>query len=315
VTVAWSEQDIPDLSGKLAVVTGGNGGLGFETVRALATRGADVVMAARNLDKAAAAAEQLRTRGVAGTVEVAHLDLASLDSVRSFAAGVVGTRPSIDILVNNAGVMGIPRQETADGFEMQLGVNHLGHFALTALLLPALLASGDGRVVTVTSWARFFAGRLDGGDPHLTNGYDPWRAYNQSKLANVRFTIELDHRLHAAGTPVIAVAADPGFAATDLQANSFRLARGASQRFFRSAVRLVGAPPRRGAAPQIRAATDPDTQGGMVYGLRFLFYGSPVGIPIPKRHRDPEQLAALWEVSERETGMPFDVAAHRPPEG
>lgn len=307
--MGWVEQDIPDLTGAVAVVTGGNGGLGLETVRALATHGCDVVMAARDLEKASRAAERLQRLGVAGTVDVNHLDLASLDSIRTFASTVLSVRPTVDILVNNAGVMGIPRLETADGFEMQLGVNHLGHFVLTALLLPALLASGHGRVVNVTSWARFFAGDLDGDDPHMTKGYDAWGAYNRSKLANVRFTVELDRRLRAAGGGATVVAADPGFTSTDLQATSYRMTGGGSQRFFHTMVRLAGAPPRTGAAPQIRGATDPGAEGGTLFGLRFLFYGSPVRVPIMKRHRDPEQLRLLWEISEQETATPFDVPA------
>jgi NAD(P)-dependent dehydrogenase (short-subunit alcohol dehydrogenase family) len=271
-------------------------------------KGAHVVIGARNLEKAKAAETLIRSDAPGASVEVRRLDLASLESVRSFAGEVLADHPVITVLVNNAGVMGIPRAETSDGFEMQFGVNHLGHFALTALLFPALAMSGDGRVVTVSSWARFFARPLDPDDPHLKSGYDPWRAYNQSKLANVHFAIELDRRIRDAGVPVRSLAADPGFSATDLQANSARLAGGPSQRFFHNAVRLLGSSPLRGALPQLRAATDPSALGGSLYGLRFLAHGAPVRIPIPKRHRDPQRLLALWELSERETGMRFEIA-------
>jgi len=166
--MAWSERDIADLTGAVAVITGGNGGLGLETTRELARNGAHVVMAARDQEKAAAAGESILGEVASASIEVSALDLASLSSVRSFASRVLGAHPSIDILVNNAGVMGIPRAETADGFEMQFGVNHLGHFVLTALLLPALIRSTGGRVVTVTSGARLVRGAtIDPDDPHL----------------------------------------------------------------------------------------------------------------------------------------------------
>lgn len=305
--MAWSADDIPDLTGRVAVVTGGNGGLGLETSRELARRGATVVIAARNMEKAAGARDEISSELPAALLELAPLDLASLESVRLFASRVVTEHPTIDVLVNNAGVMAIPRALTADGFEMQLGVNHLGHFALTALMLPSLLRSPGGRVVTVTSTGRYMPRAVDPEDPHLASGYGPWRSYGQSKLANLHFAVELHSRLDAAGTRVKSVAADPGFSATDLQAHSLRRSGGRSQRFFRAAVGIFGSSPSVGALPQLRAATDPTARGGELFALPWVVGGSPVRIRLGRRSTDRLARRVLWETSERETGMAFDV--------
>ena len=305
--MAWTTDDIPELTGRTAVVTGANGGLGFETARALARRGAHVVMAVRNLERGEPARDAIIRDTPGASLELVVLDLASLASVREAGATIAAAHPVVDILVNNAGVMGIPYRRTTDGQEMQFAVNHLGHFALTALLMPSMLRSDAGRVVSVTSTARFLGRTVDPHDPSTEKGYGPWRAYGRAKLAAAQFTVELDRRLATAGAPVRALAADPGFARTDLQANSARQKPGLSQRFFDASVRRVGSTPERGALPQLRAATDPRASGGALYALRFVMRGAPVRFPYLSPFLGEKSRATLWTVSERETGVPFDV--------
>lgn len=308
--MAWSARRIPDQSGRVAVVTGANGGLGLEVARELARKGAHLVMASRDQAKAEAARASIREEIPGASLELRPLDLASVASVREAAARILADHPRIDILVNNAGVMGIPERRTEDGFEMQLGVNHLGHFALTALLLPALLRSEDARVVSVTSTGRHARGELDPDNPHLVGRYDPWRAYGQSKLANVRFALELDARFRAAGTSARSIVVHPGFANTDLQARSVReTGGGRSQRFFRAAVARYGMTPARGALALLRAATDPGGEGGVLYAPRWVNWGPPVRRPLLRRARNRAARQTLWEVSERETGITLDVQA------
>ena len=306
--MSWKASDIPDQSGRVAVVTGANGGLGLETARELSRRGARVVMAARNLDKAARAESEIKGQIPDATLEVRALDLSSLASINQFATEVLAVYERIDILVNNAGVMGTPRRETVDGFELQFGTNHLGHFALTALLMPALLQAGGARVVTVTSTGRFFRGKLNAEDPHLTNNYGPWRAYGQSKRANAHFALELDRRLRTARANVASLVADPGYTNTDLQAQSVRTSEGSgrSQRFFHLWVQRVGVSPAAGALPQLRAATDPAAGGGELYAPRWVSAGSPVRFPMLPPSR--KTLERLWQVSERETGIDFVIS-------
>lgn len=310
--MSWTASDIPDQTGRVAVVTGANGGLGLETARELARKGAHVVMAARNLEKAAAAEADIRSEVPDASLEVRKLDLASLDSVKAFASEVLNAHDRVDILVNNAGVMATPRMETADGFELQFGTNHLGHFALSAQLMPALLRAERARVVTVTSTARHF-GRLDEDDPHHTESYGPWRAYGQSKRANAHFALELDRRLRAAGAPVESLVAHPGYSHTDLQAASARSTNeeGWSQRFFHTWVQRIGMDQSDGALSQLRAATDPDAQGGELYAPRFVNSGPPVRRPILPFSRNATDLETLWELSERETGITFDIPDNR----
>jgi len=309
--MSWTEADIPDQSGRVAVVTGANGGLGLETARALAEHGAHVVLAARNHDKAERAEARIRAAYPAASVEVRRLDLGALASVREFAEQAGTAHPRIDVLVNNAGVMAVPEGRTADGFETQFGTNHLGHFALTALLLPALLRASAARVVTVTSTARHAGRPLDPDNPHLRGGrYTPWRAYGQSKLANVHFALGLQHRLEAAGAPAISLVAHPGLANTDLQAASVRAsAGGASQRFWHVLAGSTGMTPARGALPQLRAATDPAARGGQLYAPRFVNFGPPVRRPLLPRPGQRTAMETLWAISERETGITLDVAA------
>jgi NAD(P)-dependent dehydrogenase (short-subunit alcohol dehydrogenase family) len=307
--MSWTAADIPDQTGRVAVVTGANGGLGLEVARALAARGARVVIAARDQAKAAAAQASIRGQVPDAELELQPLDLASQASVRQAAASVLAGHPRVDVLVNNAGVMGIGERRSEDGFELQLAVNHLGHFALTAWLLPALLQSGDARVVSVTSTGRHLGRPIDPANPHLDGNYDPWRAYGQSKLANLHFALELDRRFRAVGAPARSIVVHPGFTNTDLQARSARETGGRSQRFFSATVRRVGMAPAQGALPLLRAATDPGAVGGALYTPRWVNWGPPVRRPILRRSRDPEAMATLWAVSERETGVGFDLAA------
>ncbi len=305
--MGWTAADIPDLHGRTAVVTGANGGLGFQSTRELARKGAHVVMAARNIAKATAARDTIVREIPQASLELVALDLGSLASVRAAAAAMLDAHPAIDILLNNAGVMGIPYRTTSDGFEMQFGVNHLGHFALTALLLPALLRADRGRIVSVTSPARLFSSAVHADDPAMDAHYDPWRSYGRSKLADLQFAVELDRRLSAAAANLRALAADPGFSHTDLQANSAREHRGMSQRFFATTVRWIGTTPAQGALPQLRAASDPTVRGGELYGPRFVFGGSPIRNPSLSRSMTSRDLATLWSVSEQMTGIRFDV--------
>jgi NAD(P)-dependent dehydrogenase (short-subunit alcohol dehydrogenase family) len=308
--VSWTAADIPDQAGRTAVVTGANGGLGLETARALAVAGAHVVMAARNREKAEAAVADILGGAPKAALEIVPLDLGSLESVRVAAEQILAGHERIDILVNNAGVMGIPERRTADGFELQFGVDHLGHWALTARLMPALLRADAARIVTVTSTAHHIGRAVDPRNPHLDGRYRPWRAYGQAKLANFHFGIGLQRRLAAAGAPASSLIAHPGLTYTELQAVSVReTGGGMSQRFFHWLARTTGMSPADGALPQLRAATDPAAKGGEFYGPRYFNAGPPVRLPILRRVGMETAIARLWEVSERETGLTIDVSA------
>ncbi|NNL66039.1 MAG: SDR family NAD(P)-dependent oxidoreductase, partial [Myxococcales bacterium] len=264
--MSWSTSDIPDLAGRIAVVTGANGGLGLETARALAGAGAHGVMAARDQEKATAAEKSILETHPRASLEVVPLDLGSLASVRAAAARILAAHERIDVLVNNAGLMAIPERRTEDGFEMQLGVNHLGHFVLTALLLPALLRAPAARVVSVTSTAHHMGRALDPENPHLEGRYGEWKAYGQSKLANFHFAIGLQRRFEAAGVSAASLIAHPGLSNTDLQATSVsETGGGFTQRFFHGLAGSTGMTPAAGALPQLRAATDPKARGGEFY--------------------------------------------------
>jgi NAD(P)-dependent dehydrogenase (short-subunit alcohol dehydrogenase family) len=311
--VSWTAADIPDQTGRTAVVTGANGGLGLETARALAAAGARVVMAARNQGKADEAVADIRRGAPDASLEVVALDLGSLVSVREAAERILAANEKIDILVNNAGVMGIPERRTADGFEMQFGVDHLGHYALTARLMPALLRADAARIVTVTSTAHHMGRAVDPANPHLEGKYGPWRAYGQAKLANFHFGIGLQKRLGAAGAPAASLIAHPGLSNTDLQAVSVRETDGGfSQKFFHRMATSTGMSPDEGALPQLRAATDPAAKGGEFYVPRFVNSGPPVRKPILRRIGMDKAIARLWEVSERETGLKIDVRRGAP---
>jgi NAD(P)-dependent dehydrogenase (short-subunit alcohol dehydrogenase family) len=305
--MAYTRDSIPDLTGRTAVVTGANGGLGLETAKALAGRGAYVVMAARDQEKAAQAAEQIRSGVPAASIEIVPLDLGSLASVRAAAQQILARHGIIDILVNNAGLMATPERATADGFELQLGVNHLGHWALTALLMPALVAAPAGRVVSVTSTAHHMGRPVDPDNPHLHGRYDPWRAYGQSKLANYHFAIGLQREFDRAGVSTQSLLAHPGLSNTELQSAAVHSGgAGSLGTFFHALARGTGMSPRRGAMPQIRAATDPDARGGQLYAPRFGNNGAAVRRPVLRPGAD-RAIARLWLVSERETGIPLKV--------
>jgi len=307
--LSWNEVDIPDQSGRVAIVTGGNGGLGLETVRQLGRKGAHVIMAARDIAKATKAAAEIRPDVSDAALDVRNLDLSSMASIEEFAAGVATKYKSVDLLFNNAGVMATPQLLTTDGFELQFGTNHLGHFYLTYLLLPLLLEAPEARIVSTTSTARFSAGRYDLDNLHLRVGYKPWAAYGISKRANLHFAIELNKCLAAAGATTTAYAADPGFSKTDLQATSWQSSGGFSQRISYVGVERIGQSAARGALPQLRAGTDPMARGGTLYRPKWVGWGDPVVGRVGQRLRKPEELTGLWKVSERDLSITFDVAA------
>jgi NAD(P)-dependent dehydrogenase (short-subunit alcohol dehydrogenase family) len=309
----WSEADIPDQRDRTAVVTGANGGLGLETARALASKGAHVVMAVRDRAKADLAVGEIRRHAPDASLELVPLDLGDQASVQAAAETIADAHPVVDVLVNNAGLMAMPEQQTADGFEMQLGVNHLGHWTLTAALLVPLLRSAEQgrrpRVVTVTSVARFTGGPLDPMNPHLAGRYDPWRAYGQAKLANFHFGLGLHRRFDDAGVDVASLLAHPGLTNTDLQSRTNREGgAGFLGPFFDRMTDVAGMSPRGGARMQLRAATDPAARSGQLYAPAFASFGPAVTRPVLRRWDLQQRVAELWEVSERETGVRVDVA-------
>jgi NAD(P)-dependent dehydrogenase (short-subunit alcohol dehydrogenase family) len=309
----WTADDLPDLSGRRAIVTGANSGLGFHTARELAGHGAEVTLAVRTPDKGAEAAERIRAAAPGARVEVASLDLADLASVRGFASTWTAAHPEgLDLLVNNAGIMAIPRRLTADGFEMQFGTNHLGHFALTGLLLPALVARPRSRVVTVSSGAHRM-GRMDFDDLMGERRYSPWRAYGQSKLANLLFTAELQRRIDANGLRMLAVAAHPGYASTNLQGVGPRMSgRAWLAGPMDLANRILAQPAEMGALPTLFAATVPGLPGGCYVGPDgFLEQrGHPRLVGRSAAARNRADARRLWAASEELTGVryPLDVA-------
>jgi NAD(P)-dependent dehydrogenase (short-subunit alcohol dehydrogenase family) len=307
--VAWSEADLPDLEGRTVVVTGGNSGIGLEAARALAGRGAHVVLACRSREKAAAAARAIAACHPVTRVEVMPLDLASLASVRAFAEAFRRSHRALHLLINNAGVMAVPHQRTADGFEMQIGTNHLGHFALTGLLLDRLLGAEAGgyaaRVVTVSSNAHKI-GRIRFDDLHGERGYTKWGAYAQSKLANLLFANELARRVEAAGAGLLSVACHPGYTATNLQEVGPRLeGKRLLGGLMRLGNRFVAQAAAEGALPTLYAATAKDLRGGDYVGPDGFaeIWGPPRRVEPAARARDAEVAARLWELSERETGV------------
>ncbi len=306
--MVWTTADIPDLSGKTAVVTGANAGLGFETAKGLAGAGCHVVMAARNREKADGALAELTAVHPNASLEILELDLASLQSIETAALAVFSNHSTLDILVNNAGLMAMPEGKTDDGFEMQFGVNHLGHWALTAQLLPALLGARAARVVTVTSTAHHFGKRVDPANPHLEGSYDAWGAYGQAKLANYHFAMGLQRQFEDAGLHAASLVAHPGLSNTGLQANTVSQGGASgSAEFWHKVAQRTGMTPGAGALPQLRAATDPRARGGQMYAPRFINFGAAVRRPILRRLGMSESIRVLWEVSERETGLAIDL--------
>ncbi len=305
--MAYTSESIPDLSGRTAVVTGANGGLGLETAKALAGKGAHVVMAVRDEAKAEQAVAAIIREVPAASLDLVSLDLASQESVQRSAREVLAEHPAIDILINNAGLMALPERRTEDGYEMQFGVNHLGHWTFTAVLLPALLAAPAGRVVTVTSTAHHFGRPVDASNPHPRGKYDPWRAYGDSKLANYHFGLGLQQRFERAGVSAKSLIAHPGLSHSDLQTRTVREGGGGVMGpFWVWMAAHTGMDVARGAMPQIRAATDPAARGGEFYGPRFVNNGPAVRLPV-LRPGASAAIEALWQVSQEETGVPLEV--------
>jgi NAD(P)-dependent dehydrogenase (short-subunit alcohol dehydrogenase family) len=297
----WTQQDIGDQRGRVAIVTGSNTGIGNATARHLVDHGATVVLACRDAAKANATQAELLAEEPPGTTEVEVLDLASLKSIRAFTTRVMARHARLDLLINNAGVMMPPLSRTEDGFELQIGVNHLGHFALSGLLLERLLTTPGSRVVTVSSMAhRRGAMNLDDLQWE-SRRYDKMASYGQSKLANLLFTFELQHRLDAAGSTTKATAAHPGWTATDLARHISPL--------FRILNPIVAMQPWKGALPTVRAAVDPEAAGGAYFGPHGM--GRMIGWPaveVPRPHAvDPETASRLWELSESLTGVYYDL--------
>jgi NAD(P)-dependent dehydrogenase (short-subunit alcohol dehydrogenase family) len=304
----WTAADIPDQTGRTAVVTGANSGLGYHTALELARHGARVVLACRDAGRGAEAVRRLIDAAPGAAVELGILDLADLASVRRFAESPAGAGGP-DLLVNNAGVMALPLRRTADGFEMQFGTNHLGHFALTGLLLPGLLARPDARVVTVSSGLHR-VGRIDFADLNAERGYHRWRAYAQSKLANLLFTLELQRRVEAAGANLLAAAAHPGYAATNLQTGSIRLTgQRRTEPLVRLGNRLFAQTDAMGALPTLFAATAPTVGGGDYFGPDGLFEqrGHPGPAHRTRRAKDAATAGRLWKASEDLTGIHYDA--------
>jgi NAD(P)-dependent dehydrogenase (short-subunit alcohol dehydrogenase family) len=307
--VTFTEESVPDQAGKVIVITGANSGIGFEAARVLAARGAKVVMACRDPRKMADAVARLKRDLPSATIDSVVLDLASLASIRAAAATIGERYPRVDVLVNNAGVMAIPYRETAEGFEMQMGTNHLGHFALTAALLGRVRAAPAGRVVTVSSLLHR-GGEVVLDDLPRPKKYDEKKAYSASKLANLLFAYELDRRLKTAKSRAISVGCHPGYSDTNLQAAG-PAAHGAKLRGWiaQAANKLIAQPAAMGALATLMAATDEEVHGGEYVGCTGLFSlrGYPVKGESNEASHDPELARKLWEISERLCGVRVDV--------
>jgi NAD(P)-dependent dehydrogenase (short-subunit alcohol dehydrogenase family) len=296
--VHWTFDDIPDQTGRIAVVTGANTGIGFETARMLAQKGAHVVLACRTPEKGEAAALRIAATRPVGSATFAPLDLSDLDSVAAFASAIAAAHPRLDLLVNNAGVMVPPLSRTKQGFELQFGTNHLGHFALGARLLPLLERTSGARVVVVSSSAQNL-GRIDFDDLNWEHrSYSAWSAYGQSKLANMMFALELRRRLAQTGSELRVTAAHPGWTSTDLQRTSS---------FVRLLNPFFAMKPHDGALPTLRAATDPSAESGSYWGpSRFAeMNGPPARARISERAKDETVAKRLWDASEKLVRVAF----------
>ena len=305
----WSIDDMPSLEGVRAIVTGANSGIGFEAAQALAGRGANVILACRSEVRGREALARIEEKHARATVELRQLDFSDLASVAAFAEGVRRDHPTIDLLINNAGVMALPLRRTAQGFEMQLGTNHLGHYALTVQLMDRLLAADEARVVTVSSLAHRM-GRMRWHDPNWERGYQKWLAYGQSKLANLLFTLELQRRFEAAGSGALAVACHPGFADTNLQFVGPRLEGSKLQQWIMKVNnQYIAQDARAGAAPTLYAATAEDIEGGDFIGPDgFLaIRGTPTHELPAEQARDTSAAARLWDLSAELTGVATDL--------
>jgi len=298
MTEKWTPRNIPDLTGKVAIVTGANSGIGFETAKALAEKGAKVILACRNLDKANLAAKEIRSMVRKAKLEIIQLDLADLASVRKFADTFKSKYGSLDLLINNAGIMIPPLTKTADGFEVQFGANHLGHFALTGLLSEVILATPNARIVNVSSGAhRMGTGTIDFDNLNAEKGYQPANAYAQSKLANLLFTLELNSHLENIDSDVIATAAHPGWTVTGLQKG-----------FLHTVSEWIGQRPEMGALPTLQAALDPDAKRNDYFGPSGFMEmrGYPQKVETSDAAKDVNLAKRLWEVSEEMTGISYD---------
>ncbi len=295
----WTIDDIPDQTGKIAVVTGANSGIGFEVTKALAGKGAQVIMGCRNPEKAEKAKNEIITENPNAKLEIIQLDLADLKSIQRFADELNKKYQQLNILCNNAGVMMITKQKTADGFEYQLGTNHLGHFTLTGLLLDTLLKTKDSRIVNMSSFAHLY-GKMDFNNLQWEKGYSKLAAYTRSKLANLLFTYELQRKLETSGKKTICLASHPGWTRTNLQRYSG---------FFRFLNPIFGQKQSMGALPMLYAATAADVQGGGYYGPRGLFgmRGYPKKVKSNKRSHNMKDAKKLWEVSEELTKVKYNI--------
>ncbi|MEM8530510.1 MAG: oxidoreductase [Chloroflexota bacterium] len=305
----WTVNDIPDQTGKIALVTGANSGLGYETALALAGKRAQIVMACRNTTKGNEAQQQILAQFPNASVEVMQLDLGSLTSVRQFAKAFTDRYTRLDILINNAGIMAPPRQETADGFEAQFGTNHLGHFALTGLLIETITQTPASRIVNVSSSAQYM-GKINFDDLQHTKSYSRYQVYSQSKLANVLFTFELQRRLEQAGFDTISAVTHPGFSSTHLQVNTANASGSKLERFTYGAMMPSMAQSQaQGALPQLYAATAPDVKGSEHFGPDgFLqLRGYPARRRAARAAYNEADAKRLWEVSERLTGVEYSV--------
>ncbi|HXW45489.1 MAG TPA: oxidoreductase [Streptosporangiaceae bacterium] len=304
----WTARDVPDQHGRTAVITGANSGIGLEAAKVLAARGALVVLAGRDPGRTAAAAEQVRASAPEAQAETAELDLASLESVRKAAADITGRFARLDLLINNAGVMFPPYTLTKDGFELQFGTNHLGHFALTGLLLPSMLTVPGSRVVTVSSNGHR-TGRIDFADLNSARHYQRHLAYGQSKLANLLFTYELQRRLTVAGAQTMATAAHPGTARTELTRHMSPLSNAAMGARFHALNSWWVQDAAMGSLPTLRAATDPEATGGSYYGPDGFMQltGYPVRVRSNTRSQNAETQRRLWAESEKLTQVSYPV--------
>jgi len=308
---SWSADDIGDLGGRIALVTGANSGIGYETARALAGHGAHVVLACRNGEKASRAVARLEAELSHPSLEVLDLDLSDLVSVRRAAARFLADHDRLDLLINNAGVMGTPYRQTADGFELQMATNHLGHFALTGLLLDRLLTSESSRVVTVSSLMHRI-GHIDVDDVAGLKVGNTWAHYGTSKLANLLFSVELSRRLRMAGESTIAVAAHPGWTRSNLFGTGAAVGEGKVRSRASSAFGShFGQSATNGAWPSLYAATAPDVASGQFIGPSRVFelFGPPAVVRPGKGARNPVDAAQLWEISEQLTDVRYRLPA------
>jgi len=307
---AWRPEQIRDLTGTVALITGANSGIGLATARVLAGRGAHVVLACRDQNKGQRALDKLDNDLDRSSLELLHLDLADLVSVRRAAEEFLAGHARLDLLINNAGVMGSPYRQTADGFELQMATNHLGHFALTMLLMNRLLMSGRSRVVTVSSLMHR-GGQIPFDDVAGLNVRNTWLNYGTSKLANLLFTAELDRRLRSAGESTIAVAAHPGWTRSNLAGSGAAIGEGRLRtKVGRGAGRLLGQATANGAWPTLYAATAPGVQSGQYFGPSRMFelFGPPKEVRPNKRARNAADASRLWEISEALTDTHYPVS-------